>query len=228
MVAVLVIAAIIGPQWWAQYVISRYSVPLEALPGTGGELARHLLKIHRIEDVTVEPAPAGDPPVGDHYDPLSKTVRLTEKVLDGKSLTAVAVAAHEVGHAIQDHEGYAPLKIRTAMVGAIAMAEKLGSVAMLTLPVVTMLTRSPAAGALMLVIGLASLGFGVIVHLVTLPVEWNASFGRAAPMLGEGGYIDESEEGAVREILRACALTYVSGSLASLLNVWRWIAILRK
>jgi len=223
LIGALVVGVIVGPQWWAQYVIRRYGVQLETLPGTGGELARHLLEIRGIRDVTVELTPTGD-----HYDPISKTVRLSEKVLEGKSLTAVAVAAHEVGHAIQDHEGYAPLKARSAMVGAIEMAEKLGAVAMMALPIVALLTRSPVTGALMLTIGLASLGFGVIVHLVTLPVEWNASFGRAAPMLRDGGYIDEQEERAVNEILRACALTYVAGSLASLLNVWRWIAILRK
>lgn len=217
-----VVAVLVGPQLWAAHAIRRHSGEID-LPGTGGELAGHLLKTHGIENVKVEITHAGD-----HYDPRSKTVRLSEANYFGKSLTAIAVAAHEVGHAMQDHAGYAPLKTRSALVEIVSRIEKAGPAAMLLIPVVAGITRSPSAGLFMFAIGVVTLGTGALAHLVTLPVEWDASFGRALPTLESGGYIPEGGEAAVREILTACALTYVAGSLYSVINVWRWIAILRR
>jgi Zn-dependent membrane protease YugP len=99
---------------------------------------------------------------------------------------------------------------------------------MLAIPVVALATRSPSASGLVFLLGLVSIGTGVLVHLVTLPTEWDASFTRALPLLKGGHYINTDEERQVRRILRACALTYVAGSLASLLNMARWIAVLRR
>jgi uncharacterized protein len=99
---------------------------------------------------------------------------------------------------------------------------------MIMIPVITILVRLPAAGVLMFLAGLASLGASVVVHFVTLPVEWDASFRRALPILEKGEYISRKDQSAARRILTACALTYVANSLTSLLNLWRWIAILRR
>ncbi len=216
-------ALVVGPSLWVRYVLKRYSRPREDFPGTGGELARHLLTRFGLEGVGVEPTDAGD-----HYDPRAKAVRLSPANYEGRSLTAVAVAAHEVGHALQDASGYKPLHLRTRLVGLAANAERLGALFVFAVPVLGFVTRSPLGGLLMLALALASFGTGVLVHLATLPVEWDASFRRALPLLEEGGYISARDQRGARRILRAAALTYVSASAASLLNFWRWLAVLRR
>lgn len=222
LLSLILLALVFGPQLWARYTFSRYSKPLERIPGTGGELARHLLDRFEMEHVTVERTETQ----GDHYDPTAKVVRLSPDNFDRNSLTAVAVATHEVGHAIQDHHNDSRLKLRTRLVGAAQRAQQLGAAAMIVLPVVMVLTRSPGAGVLMVLLGLGSMGTATIVHLVTLPVEVDASFGKALPILKEGQYIQPRDERAVRRILRAAAMTYFAASLASLLNLYRWIGFL--
>ena len=122
-VFLFVIAALVfGPGLWVQRVLQRYSVPADRYSGTGAQLARHLLDKNGLDSVTVEKTQEGD-----HYDPEDKAVRLTEDKFDGHSLTAITVAAHEVGHAIQDHQGYAPLRIRSRLVRASRNVERLGA-----------------------------------------------------------------------------------------------------
>lgn len=220
---IFLIFLLFGPQWWAQSILRRHSGPRPDYPGTGGEFARHLLDKFDLHQVRVEAAPQGD-----HYDPLAKVVRLTPDKLDGKSLTAVAVAAHEVGHALQDHFGYGPLQWRSRLVLLAQKAEKMGVGIMMVLPLVALVTRSPAAGGVTFLVGLVSIGAMAVVHLVTLPVELDASFGRALPLLKAGRYIGAEDERAARQILRACALTYLAASLASLFNVWRWLRLWRR
>lgn len=222
LVVVLVLAAVFGPQLWARYILKRHSGHRDEIPGTGGELAVHLIENSKLDGITVERIPDGD-----HYDPVAKVVRLSEAVHDGKSLTAVVVAAHEVGHAIQDRYDYAPLKWRTRLVKVAAVSERLGAIILIALPFVTALTRMPATGALMLTGGVAILLIPVAVHFVTLPVEFDASFRRALPILALG-YVPRDELPAARRILTACALTYVAASLAAVLNFWRWIYFLRR
>ena len=219
----IIFAAIYGPQFWAKRVFAKYSQNQDHFPGTGGELARHLLDKVDLQHVKLEITETGD-----HYDPESKTVRLMESHFQGKSLTAIAIAAHEVGHAIQDAQNHPMLTLRTRLVKTAQAAEKIGSAAIIAAPVVTMLTRAPTVGALFFMIGIGSMFVNTVVHLVTLPVEWDASFGKALPMLKAGEYISKKEIQSSEQILKAAALTYVAGSLASLLNLWRWIAILRR
>jgi len=214
---------ILGPQLWTRRVFAQHSAPRPDFPGTGGELARHLLNRFDMPHIKVEPTE-----LGDHYDPESKAVRLTSDVFSGKSLTAVTVAAHEVGHAIQDHIGFQPLAERTRLVRIAQGAEKLGVVMMMGIPIAAALARTPAAGVFVMAAGLATMGISTLVHLVTLPVEWDASFRRALPVLRQGNYLSPEDEQGARRILTAAALTYVAASLASLLNLWRWIAFLRR
>lgn len=223
LLTLLVLAVVFGPQLWAQYTFRRYSQPLDRIPGTGGELARHLLDRFEMKGVKVEMAER----VGDHYDPSRKVVCLSPSNHDDKSLTAVAVAAHEVGHAIQDHRGEAMLQWRTRLAMLAMLVQKVGAAALIAMPIATALTRVPSVGVLMAVIGLGSMLIATLVHLVTLPVEIDASFGKALPVLIKGDYIQPEDEAAVRQILRAAALTYLAASLASLLNLWRWFRILR-
>ena len=218
----LVLLVLFGPQLWAARTLKRHAGRRADLSITGGELARKLLDDMGMKDVAVEETAEGD-----HYDPVGKAVRLTPAVHGEKSLTALVVAAHEVGHSMQDCAGYRPLHLRTRLVESTRVIEKLGPILLMLLPIVGALTRAPSVAGLMLAAGLATLGAPVLVHLVTLPVEWDASFRRALPVLARG-HVPRPDLPAAREILTACALTYVAGALASLLNFWRWLAILRR
>jgi uncharacterized protein len=218
----VVLLVLFLPSWWAGAVLRRHSTEREDYPGTGGEFARHLLDRFGMAHVSVEATDGGD-----HYDPLAKAVRLSPQYLNGRSLTAVTVAAHEVGHAIQDHRGYAPLAWRTRLVSVAGTAEKLGAALMMFAPVLLLATRRPAGGLIMVLAGALSFGAAALVHLVTLPVELDASYRRAMPILASG-YLPKGDLAPARRILTACAFTYVAASLASMLNLWRWLAILKR
>ena len=220
---ILILGAVFGPQMWARHVLAKHGRVRDDLAGTGSELARHLLDGLNLAEVKVETTDRGD-----HYDPLEKAVRLSPESSGKRSLTALVVATHEVGHAIQDATGYQPFYARTRLVRGGQAVQKIGAGLMMAIPLIAILTRSPRLGIFMILVGLATLGTSFVVHLVTLPVEWDASFRRALPLLATNRLIPERDQGAAREILTACALTYVASSLASLLNLWRWIAILRR
>ncbi len=221
-VAALLLVLILGPQWWVQRVLARHHRRDEEFPGTGGELARHLLDRYGLTHVGVEASKQGD-----HYDPISKSVRLTPDKLQARTLTAITTAAHEVGHALQDNSGDSLFRWRLRIVRMAQWAEKLGSFLLFAVPLLAVVSRAPAVGLLTLLAAFCTIGIGVLAQLVTLPVEWDASFGKALPIL-RSGYIREEQYPAARRILRACALTYVAASLAGLLNFWRWMQILRR
>ena len=217
----ILLALIFGPSFWVKFVMKRYSKEKPEMPGTGGELAKHLIERFTLKDVKVEVTE-----LGDHYDPVEKKVRLLREHYESKSLTAVAIAAHEVGHAIQDQQGDKRLVTRTKM---IPVADKVArwSAAIISLsPVIGIITRQPMPFSLVLLLGLSGFIARMMVHAVTLPIEFDASFAKALPVLREGSYVSKSDEDAVSRILRAAALTYVSAALADILNLGRWIAIL--
>jgi Zn-dependent membrane protease YugP len=203
--------------------MERYSRPADRYPETGRETARRLLDSLGLEQVGIELSESGD-----HYDPEKKMVRLLEQNLDGRSLTAITIAAHEVGHALQDASGFAPLRLRTRLVKWVSPVEKTGALLLMATPLIIGLTRVPAAGLLMFLGGMLTLGSSVVIHMLTLPTEFDASFGRALPLLAERGILKPVDEPHARRLLKAAALTYVSASLMSLLNIARWWAILRR
>lgn len=220
---ILLLALVFGPQWWARWTFRRYASEREDIPGTGAELAQHLLEKMNISEVGVEQTEKGD-----HYDPSARMVRLSSDNYTGRSLTAVAVAAHEVGHAIQHHRSEKLLDTRTRLIRSAELAQKVGAGLMFAIPVITAITRAPQSGILMFLVGLGSMGMATLVHLVTLPVEWDASFNKALPLLSHGRYVQGDDEQAIKRILRAAALTYVAASLASLLNLARWFRFFRR
>jgi uncharacterized protein len=222
LIAVL-LALVFGPGLWVRRILARYAQPADRYTGTGAELARHLLQQQDIQGVSVEETRKGD-----HYDPVAKAVRLSPENFNGRSLTAITVAAHEVGHAVQDHQGYPPLKARHHLVNWLGPIERLGAGILMASPFIGMLTRAPRLGLLMLLGGLLTLGTATIVHLITLPTEIDASYRRALPMLEQHGILIPGDRPHAERILRAAALTYVAASLMSLLNVARWWAILRR
>ena len=220
---IIIVVVVFGPGLWVQRVLQRYSLPADRYSGTGAQLARHLLDKHGLSNVSVERTPDGD-----HYDPENKAVRLTDDKFDGKSLTAITVAAHEVGHALQDHEGYAPLRIRSRLVRATRNVERLGAGVLMMSPFIGALTRAPGLSLLMFGAGLLTLGTTTMIHFATLPTELDASFGRALPMLDEYRILKSADRPHARRLLKAAAFTYVAASLMSLLNIARWWAILRR
>jgi len=216
------LALIFGPQLWIRRVMTRHGTERPDLPGTGGELARHLLDEADLRGVTVELT--GD---GDHYDPEARAVRLTPQHHDGRSVAAVAVAAHEVSHAVQHARGDPAFARRLDLVRRLVWVERLASVILLLTPVVFLLVKSPALAVLQIAAGLALLGIRIAVHAVTLPVELDASFGKALPALTRGRYLSAGDLPAARSVLQAAAYTYVAAALAALIDVARWFRVLR-
>ena len=219
----IVLALIFGPSLWVKLVMGRHSSEKPELPGTGGELAKHLIERFSLKDVKVEVTE-----LGDHYDPSEKKVRLLREHYESKSLTAIAIAAHEVGHAIQDQQGDKRLATRTKMVPVVDKVARWSVVIISLSPIIGIVTRHPMPFSLLLLIGLLGFIARMMIHAVTLPIEFDASFSKALPLLKEGNYISQSDEKAVTSILRAAALTYVSAALADILNLGRWIVILSR
>ena len=223
-VGVLVVLALIfGPSLWVKMVMSKYSSEKPEMPGTGGELAKHLIERFSLDDVKVEVTE-----LGDHYDPTEKKVRLLREHYESKSLTAIAIAAHEVGHAIQDQQGDKRLATRTKMVPVVNQIARWSVVIISLSPVIGIITRHPMPFSLLLFLGLSGFIARMMIHAVTLPIEFDASFSKALPILREGNYVSQSNEKAVSRILSAAALTYVSAALADILNLGRWIVILSR
>jgi Zn-dependent membrane protease YugP len=220
---VVLLALIVGPSLWVNAVMTRYRVPGDRYEKTGGQTARGLLDALELGHVRVESTSAGD-----HYDPVEKVVRLSQQNFDGRSLTALTVAAHEVGHAMQDALGFGPLEWRTRLVQWVRPIEKVGAGMLMAAPVVVALTRVPGIALLVFVGGLLTLAVGVGVHTLTLPTEFDASFRRALPLLDQQRLLRAEDRGRARRLLAAAALTYVSAALQSLLSIGRWWRILRR
>ena len=218
---IVLLALVFGPSLWVKFVMKRYSSDRPEMPGTGGELAQHLIDRFELEGVKVEVTE-----LGDHYDPMEKKVRLLREHFESKSLTAVAIAAHEVGHAIQDQQGDRRLVSRTKMIPVADRGARWSAAIISLSPVIALITRHPVPFSLVLLLGLSGFIARMMVHAVTLPIEFDASFSKALPVLSEGNYVSSKDEVAVTRILRAAALTYVSAALADVLNLGRWIAIL--
>lgn len=225
LLAILIILAIFFlPQWWVQRTFRRYRIPRDDIPGTGAELAQHLITRFELGDIKVEQTTEGN----DHFSPTECAVRLSPSNYSVKSLTAIAVAAHEVGHAIQHHRGETLIQLRTRLALLAHTTQRIGAALLIGVPLIMILVRAPSLGILFGVAGILSMGSAAILHLITLPVEIDASFHKALPILRQGNYIQPQDDIAVQRILRAAAYTYVAGALGSLLNLGRWLTLLRR
>ncbi len=218
----VITCAVYGPSLWVRYTMKRFSTELPDMPGTGGELAQHLVERFQLDGVIVETTEEGH----DHFDPSAPAVRLSPSNFGGKSLTAVAVAAHEVGHALQFHRQEEIFKLRARFIPSAIMLQRSGEMLLVAVPVVALLVKAPAAifGTIALSLLLQLAGAGA--YLIVLPEEWDASFNKALPILREGEYVPEEQLDSVRKILRAAAMTYFAGALANILNIWRWAMVL--
>ncbi|MEE9117231.1 MAG: zinc metallopeptidase [Calditrichia bacterium] len=213
---ILLIPAIILAIWAQMRVsstYSKYSKISSTRGATGAEIAKILLEHNGLPDVKIE---AVKGKLSDHYDPRSNTVRLSTDNYRGRSLSAVAIAAHEVGHAIQHGTGYIPLKIRHS----ILPATNLGSWAAFPLFIIGFLFNTP----LLMDIGIILFAGVVVFHFVTLPVEFNASH-RALAQLSSYGMLVEEEVRGARKVLNAAALTYVAATAVALIHLVRLLIL---
>ena len=224
LIIVAVIAILYGPQLWASQTFRRYSHKRDDIPGTGSELALHLLEKLNMQHVKVEQTEKDN----DHYDIEAKAVRLSPKNFNDNSLTAITVAAHEVGHAIQDHRNESTFNASVHLQSVAHTIQRIGGGVLYLLPILAIISRNPVIGLLTIIAGISVMGISVVVHMVTLPVEYDASFNKALPILFKGNYIAKKDRPAAKRILKAAALTYVAASLASLLNLWRWFTLFRR
>jgi uncharacterized protein len=216
-----ILTLVIGPRFLINWTMNSHDAERPDFQGTGGELARHLLDHAGLQSVKIETTGH----LRDHYSPEEKTVRLSEKNFNGKSVTAVAVAAHECAHAVQDRDGYRPLQMRQKLMKTAIFIERTGGILIMATPFVFALTRSPAILVGEVIAALAILASTIAIHVFTLPAEFDASFNRALPALSR--YLPEDDMAGARSVLRAAAFTYVAGALVSLLNVARWLRVLR-
>lgn len=210
------------PNLWTQAILKKYQKPHPEIKGSGSQFAEHLIKKYQL-NITLEETQQGD-----HYDPIQKVVRISTANYHSNSLTAITTVAHEIGHALQDQANYQPLLQRTQMVQRAAWMQKFSAIALMATPVLIPLLHTPMIGLVTFAAGFIGMGVPVLIHLSTLPVEFDASFKRALPLLKEGQYIDNKDLKAARKILRACAMTYVAASLSSLFNLWKWLKALKR
>jgi Zn-dependent membrane protease YugP len=220
--ALALVALIALPQLWVRWTFRRHAVERADFPGTGAELARHLLDEAGLHDVKLERTDAGD-----HYDPADRAVRLSDSNVAGRSITAVAVAAHEVAHAVQHAVGMALFERRTRLAGALVWVDRAAVAVLFAAPVLSLAHQSPRLALLQVAVGIAALACGVVVHALTLPVELDASFRRALPALERGGYVEPADLKKVRSVLWAAALTYVAAALVTMVDLVRWVRLLR-
>lgn len=183
---------------------------------TGREAAEQILRKNGIYDVQVTHI-AGD--LTDHYDPRNKTLALSDSVYNSTSVAAIGVAAHECGHAVQHFEGYLPLSIR----GALVPVANFGST--LSWPLIILgLFINGQMSSVLINLGILLFTAAVAFHIVTLPVEFNAS-SRAVKVLASSGMLREEEVGGVKKVLRAAAMTYVASVAAMILQLVRLLIL---
>lgn len=192
---------------------SQYSKVGTSSQLTGAQVARQILDDNGLYDVQIEEVKGT---LTDHYDPRSKVIRLSQGIFHGRSMASSAVAAHEVGHAIQDSESYAFLNFRTAL----APVANFGSNASIFLIIAGVIFSQFG----LITAGIAFMAVAVLFQLVTLPVEFNAS-NRAMDQLVASGIILNNEERDTKKVLNAAALTYVAAALVAVAELIRFILI---
>ena len=219
----LILFFYLSPIVWFNFVFKKNNKFLDKMPFNGLEFGEQIIKEKDLNDVLIEGTLEGD-----HYDTNEKKVKVKQDRLDNKSITAISVVCHEIGHAIQHHEGYKPLKKRQILVKNTAWISKLGGgIFYIGLPTL-FATGSLPLIRICLILVILTIIINVIIHLVTLDVEIDASFNRALPILKEKVPSHYHEE--CRAVLRAAAYTYVISALQSIISlryIWLFITRLR-
>lgn len=204
----------LGASGLVNSTMSKYSKVRNMNGMTGAEAARRLLNNEGLYDVQIECLRDGK---GDHYDPRTKTVRLSYQNYNSPSVTSVSVAAHECGHAIQHAKSYAPLQLRSTLVPVVNISSNL-SMPLILLGVLLSWNQT------LIQIGIWAFALAVLFQLVTLPVEFNASR-RAVAKIEQYGLLTTQENDGCRKVLRAAALTYVAAAASSILQLLRLVLL---
>lgn len=209
-------------QFHVKNTYNKYSQVGSSLGMTGAEVAQTILQKMGVNDVSVEPV-AGE--LSDHYDPSARVVRLSEGVYGSSSLSAAAIAAHECGHVLQDVQGYKPMNLRAALVPVANIGSQFG-------PLLVMGGLSLAAGGMLFGnavtnIGIVVFAAAVLFHVVTLPVEFDASR-RALGIINDLGILQGDENIAAKKVLSAAALTYVASTIYAVLQLVQLLSMRRQ
>lgn len=204
----------LGASFRVNSVMKKYGRTGNSMGITGAEAARRILNNEGLYNVQIECLQSDD---GDHYDPRSNTVRLSYKNYNEATVTAVGVAAHECGHAIQHAKGYSPLNFRTALVPVVNIGSRLG-IPLIILGVILSWNN------VLIQIGIWAFSLAVLFQLVTLPVEFNAS-SRAIAKIDQYGLVSAEENRGCKKVLSAAAMTYVAAAASSVLQLLRLILL---
>ena len=211
------------PQMLVKGTFAKYSQVKTQKNMTGAQVAQSILNDAGVYDVKIEPI---EGTLSDHYDPTVKVLRLSQDIYYGDSVAAFGVAAHEVGHAIQDNHGYLPMKLRAGILPAVQAGQNIAPILfMVAMGLMFFMHIRSELTDLIALAGIALYGAVVLFHFVTLPVELNAS-GRGLKALAGGGYLDRNEVGGARNVLAAAAMTYIAVALYALIQLLYWIWIL--
>jgi Zn-dependent membrane protease YugP len=192
---------------------------------SGAETAQRILSAHGITDVGIEPVKSF---LGDHYDPRHKVLRLSPEVYNGRTLASLGIAAHEVGHAIQDARAYGPLTLRNGLVPMASIGSNI-SIGLIFLGIILSMWMGSPFGQILAAVGLGLFGVVVLFQLVNLPVEFNAS-SRAREILLSQGMVTAEEDKVVAKVLSAAAMTYVAATITAILTFlyYAWLVFGRR
>lgn len=209
------------PMLWLNYVFNKNDKILINMPFNGQEFGNLILEEKGLNNVLIE-----ETSVGDHYDLNEKKVKILNDRLNKKSLTSISIICHEIGHAIQHQENYKPLKNRTTIVKSTAWITQIGnSILLIGIPFI-FATGATSLIKTSLIIVLISLIIGVFIHIITLDVEFDASFNRAMPIIKEK--IPKEYHNACRSVLLAAAFTYVVGTIRNFISLrYIWLLLSR-
>ena len=200
------------PVFWLNYILNKNNKTLINMPFNGLEFGNQILKENELYNVKIEKTL-----VGDHYDLKERKVRILEERISKKSLTAISIVCHEIGHALQHKESYKPLERRTSIVKKTSWILNIGNVVLYSALPIVLSTGSMAFLKLCFVVAALSLFISIIIQILTLDVEFDASFNRAYPIIKQKVPVQYHK--ACKSILTAAALTYVIAVIRNFLSI---------
>jgi uncharacterized protein len=202
------------PTLWIQRVMDRHAVERPDFEKTGAEFAREALDRLGLANVKVEPTE-----LGNHYDPDARAVRLEPRFMSGRSLSGTVIAAHEIGHAMQHAMALPMFQRRMAIAKKAHVFQVIATAFLFAAPLLMVIGKTPWALVINVVGVVGSLIMSVATQVTTLPVEFDASFNRALPLLKQGNFIADRDMPAARNLLKAAAYTYIAGLLRTLISI---------
>ena len=210
---ILPILSLFLPSLWVNYILKKNNTILPDMPFSGRQLGKKILQEKQLDNVSIQQINKID-----HYNPIEKIVHIGEDKIDKKSITSIAVVTHEIGHAIQDKENYKPLLLRQKLIEKTMIFQRIGSfLLVIGLPSIFAITKNPVITLIAAIIIMGCLSTNVLIHLITLPVEFDASFKRALPILKK--YVPKENMRQCRSVLRAAAFTYLAQSIVSIFRL---------